>query len=332
MPARHEKLADGIRLILLLTGTRAGRTVTELARELDVSRRTVERMLAAVKEVCGELEAVPTDELQKRWRLPATPVARAQAFTAAELAELDLAVQRLAAENLGERAALLRSAAEKLRAAMEPRLLQRAEPDVEALLAAEGLAMRPGPRVQVAERVITTLREAILASRRVRLAYAPGRGAAREHIVEPFGLLYGARPYLMAAAAGKADAAVWRLDRIRTATLENESFAPRPGFTLGELAAQSFGVWRETPFRVALAFAPEAAQEARGWVFHPTQRMESRPDGSLLVTFTAGGLDEMAYHFATWRDAVEVIEPPELRERLAALGAALVRRHGAPRD
>lgn len=328
MPARHEKLADGLRLILLLTGTRAGRTITELAREMGVSRRTVERMLAAVKEVCGELETVPTDEAQKRWRLPATPLARAQAFTAAELAELDLAAQRLLAESLAERAALLQSAAEKLRAAMEPRLLQRAEPDVEALLAAEGLAMRPGPRVQVAERIITTLREAILAGRRVRLAYAPGRGTAREHIVEPFGLLYGARPYLLAAAAGKTDAAVWRLDRIRTAELDNASFAPRPGFTLGELAAQSFGVWREAPFRVVLAFAPHAAQEAKGWLFHPTQHMESRPDGALVITFTAGGLDEMAYHFATWGEAVEVLEPPALRARLAALGAALARRHG----
>ncbi|MCU0943732.1 MAG: WYL domain-containing protein [Rubritepida sp.] len=292
-----------------------------------MSRRTVERMLDAVREVCGELESVPTDELQKRWRLTPTPLARVQPFNAAEVAELDLAARRLAAEGLGERAALVQAAAEKLRAAMEPRALQRAEPDVEALLSAEGLAMRPGPRVQVPERVIATLREAILANRRLRLTYGPPRAAAREHLVEPCGLLYGPRPYLLAARVDKPDAAVWRLDRIRAAELANESFTPRPGFTLGELAAQSFGVWREAPFRVALRFAPEAAAEARGWRFHPSQRMEPRPDGSLLVSFEAGGLDEMVYHFATWGEAVEVLEPAELRARLAALGAALVRRH-----
>lgn len=328
MPARHEKLAHGLRLILLLTGTRSGRTLNELAQEMGVSRRTVERMLDAIREVCGPLESVPTDEPQKRWRLPGSTLARVQSFTAAEVAELDLAARRLAEEGLAERAALLRAAAEKIRAAMEPRALQRAEPDVEALLAAEGLAMRPGPRVEVPERIISILREAILASRRVHLTYGPPRSPAREHLVEPCGLLYGPRPYLLAVRVEKPDAAVWRLDRVRAARLSEESFVPRPGFTLAELAAQSFGVWREPPFRVVLRFAPEAAAEARQWRFHPTQRMESQPDGSLRLSFEAGGLDEMAYHFATWGEAVEVLEPPALRARLAALGAALLRRHG----
>lgn len=328
MAERHAKLADGLRLILLLTGTRTGRTLNELAEEMGVGRRTIERMLHAVREVCGDLEQVPTDEAQKRWRLPASTLSRVKPLTAAEAAEMDLAARRLAAEGLEERAALLRNAAEKLRAAMDARALQRAEPDVEALLAAEGLAMRPGPRVHVPEKLIATLREAIMANRRIRLTYRPSRGAQREHVVEPCGLLYGTRPYLLAARVDKPDAAVWRLDRVLSAEALNEAFTPRPGFTLPRLAAQSFGVWREAPHQVVLRFTGSAAIEARNWAFHPSQRFEAQPDGALLLRFEAGGLDEMAYHFATWGEAVEVLEPPALRERLAALGAALVRRHG----
>lgn len=293
-----------------------------------MGRRTVERMLAAIREVCGDLEQVPTDEAQKRWRLPPSPLARAQPLTAAEAAEVDLAARRLAQEGLEERAALLRAAADKLRAAMDPRSLQRAEPDVEALLAAEGLAMRPGPRVQVPERLIATLREAILASRRIRLTYQPHGGESRSHLLEPCGLLYGSRPYLLAARVDKPDAAVWRLDRVQAAETTNEPFVPRPGFTLPGLAAQSFGVWREAPHRVVLRFVGTAATEARGWLFHPSQVLEPQPDGALIVRFEAGGLDEMAYHFATWSEAVEVLEPAALRARLATLGQALVRRHG----
>ena len=37
------------------------------------------------------------------------------------------------------------------------------------------------------------------------------------------------------------------------------------------------------------------------------------------VTIRAGDLDEMAWHLFTWGDAVEVIEPAELRERLREL-------------
>ncbi|WP_037299516.1 helix-turn-helix transcriptional regulator [Rubritepida flocculans] len=329
MPERHEKLADGLRLILLLSGSRAGRTLNELAQEFGVGRRTIERMLAAIREVCGELEQVPSDEAQKRWRLPPSPLARVQPLTAAEVAELDLAARRLAAEGLAERAALLRGAAEKLRAAMDARALQRAEPDVEALLANEGIAMRPGPRVQVPEPLITTLRQAILATRLVRLRYSTGRSNAREHLVEPYGLLYGQRPYLLAARRDKPDAAVWRLDRILAAEVTEQPFTPRPGFELPKLAAQSFGVWREPPVEVVLRFREDAAREAANWLFHPTQRLEPQPDGTLLLRFTAGGLEEMAHHLATWGEAVEVIRPDALRARLAALGAALLRRHGA---
>jgi predicted DNA-binding transcriptional regulator YafY len=329
MPERHEKLADGLRLILLLSGTRTGRTLNELAQEFGVGRRTIERMLAALREVCGELEQVPSDEAQKRWRLPASPLARALPLTAAEVAELDLAARRLKAEGLAERAALVRGTAEKLRAAMDARALQRAEPDVEALLANEGIAMRPGPRVQVPEPLITTLRQAILATRLVRLRYGNGRGNPREHLVEPYGLLYGQRPYLLAASIGKPDAAVWRLDRILEAEVTEQPFTPRPGFELPSLAAQSFGVWREAPVEVVLRFDAQVAREVRQWVFHPSQRQEPQPDGSLVVRFTAGGLDEMTHHFATWGEMVEVIAPDALRERLAALGAALTRRHGA---
>jgi len=190
------------------------------------------------------------------------------------------------------------------------------------------LAMRPGPRVQVPERLIATLREAILASRRIRLTYQPNRGNARVHLLEPCGLLYGTRPYLLAARVDKPDAAVWRLDRVQAAETTNEAFVPRAGFTLPALAAQSFGVWREAPHRVVLRFAGTAADEARGWIFHPSQTLEPQSDGALIVRFEAGGVDEMAYHFATWGDAVEVLEPPALRARLATLGQALVRRHG----
>ena len=121
---------------------------------------------------------------------------------------------------------------------------------------------------------------------------------------------------------------MWRLDRVLAAEVSNTAFTPRPGFTLPALAAQSFGVWREAPHEVALRFQGAAAEEARQWRFHPSQRLQERPGGALEVRFTAGGLDEMAHHLATWGDAVEVLHPPALRERLVALGEALCRRHG----
>jgi len=56
---------------------------------------------------------------------------------------------------------------------------------------------------------------------------------------------------------------------------------------------------------------------AREFEFHPKQRMIDGEDGRLIVSFDASGLVEMAWHLYKWGDAVEVIEPPALRELVA---------------
>jgi len=92
--------------------------------------------------------------------------------------------------------------------------------------------------------------------------------------------------------------------------------------------ADCFGVWREPPFEVELRFAPAVAEEARLWRFHRSQRAKADAEGGWLVRFRAGGLEEMAVHLVRWGAEVEVRSPPELRERLARLGEALLAAHG----
>jgi predicted DNA-binding transcriptional regulator YafY len=65
---------------------------------------------------------------------------------------------------------------------------------------------------------------------------------------------------------------------------------------------------------VVWRFAPEAAEDAAEFVFHPSQAMERDADGSLIVRFTAGSDLEMAWHLYTWGDKVEVLEPARLAE------------------
>ena len=61
-------------------------------------------------------------------------------------------------------------------------------------------------------------------------------------------------------------------------------------------------------------FTPEAAANARDFVFHPSQVMENQEDGSLIVRFRAGGDLEMAWHLYCWGDQVEVLEPQRLAD------------------
>ena len=331
MPERHEKLAQALGLIMSLASSRAGRTMAQMMEDLNCSRRTVERLLAAIRQVCVDIVEVPTDEREKRWHMRPNRLVGSVRMSAEEVAEIEAAAARLKQDGLPTRAATLRGAAIKLRAMMDEAARRRAEPDVEALLASEGLASRPGPKVEVPEGVIETLRHALLAVRRVRMRYRDAKGQEREHLLEPCGLVYGTRPYLLAVKPGKPEPAVWRLDRVVEIETTEEGFVPREGFDVGTLMRDCFGVWREPPMEVVLRFDARAAADAIGWRFHVSQSSEPQPDGA-LVRFRAGGIEEMANHLATWGDTVEVVSPPELRQKLAKMGDALVRAHSRVKE
>jgi predicted DNA-binding transcriptional regulator YafY len=326
LPTRHGKLAEGLILLRFLAASRAGRTITEMRQELGgCGRRKIERLMRAIESVCGLLDEVESPDREKRWRLPPTPIIHIGGPTAEEMAELDLSARTLADQGLPHRAALLRAAAMKLAARASEKSLRRAEADAEALLAAEGIAMRPGPRVAVVAGRVEAIREAVLASHILEVRYRDAAGRARLRLLEPCGLVYGVRPYLLAAVPGKPDTAVWRLDRIEAWHVTDQSFQPR--FQLAEQMRDCFGVGRDAVMDVVLRFKAAAANDARDWHFHSSQQMEVEEDGALLVRLRACGLVELTNHLAIWDDAVEVIEPPQLREALQSLGRRLAWQH-----
>ena len=125
---------------------------------------------------------------------------------------------------------------------------------------------------------------------------------------------------------------LWRLDRIASADLLDRGFVRRDDFDLAAYAARSFGVFQEEPINVVLRIAPEAADEATCWLFHPTQTLEREADGSLLVRFRAGGMQEMCWHLFTWGTAVTVVTPDELRAELAEMATVVMRHYGGERS
>jgi len=129
--------------------------------------------------------------------------------------------------------------------------------------------------------------------------------------------LRGHRSYLVARQPDRSEGLRnFRLDRIHAVEVLNESFAFQPGFSIEEHAARAFGVWQdpEQYGEVVWRFAPEAAERAAEFRFHPTQVLESQPDGSLILRFHAAGWLEMAWHLYQWGDKVEVLAPEGLRK------------------
>lgn len=319
---RYEPSQRLLRLALTLAGTRTGLTLDEIAQELEVGRRTAERLRDALSGLFPQLEAWDDEARVRRWRLPGTALAGVAEPRAEAVAAVEALARECATRGEADRAGLLRDAATTLRALMRPAALRRAEPDIEVLMQAEGIAMRPGPRPRLDPAILPTLRRAILGVQLVVIRYAAqGVEAPVTRVLCPYGTLYGGngRAWLVGHVEKLPHMRLWRLDRITSVDLLDRSFIRREDFDLRAYAAQSFGVFQEEPVNVVLRVVPEAADEAACWLFHPTQTVEREANGSLLVRFRAGGVQEMCWHLFTWGTAVTVVAPSLLHATMAEM-------------
>lgn len=322
------KLETILRLALAFQGTREGLSLADIQQEFGVGRRTAERMRDAVARVFPQFERCDQGERIRRWRLPQGSLGGLVALGADELAAIEAAAVEWRTRGLDERAAPLDAAAAKLRAMARPEHLRRVEPDLEVLMEAEGSALRPGPRPQLADGIIGLLRRGILACLPLTMDYRSRNATEPSRItVHPYGLLYGSRPLLVAAPEPWNEPRLYRLDRMAALELGNIPFLRRAGFALADFAARAFGTFQEEPFDVVLRFAGDTADEAAQWRFHPTQATERDGQGRLLVRFRAGGAQEMCWHIFTWGPSVEIVSPDGLRTQLQEMLAAALRHH-----
>ena len=312
---RYEPSTNLLRMALLLSGSHMGLTLEEMAKELEVGRRTVERLRDQLQILFPNLTYSDDDNRHRRWRLPKGTLPPVPPSTGT-IATLEALARDLSAQGDSARATDLRDASNRLRAMLPPARLCQAEPDIEALMQAEGSAAHPGPRLKLDRTMMMEIRTAILATRKLALTYRPAEPrVAGRRVICPYGVLYGRRAYLVAHTESGEEMRLWRLDRISDVSALDENFKAQE-FDLAAYATQSFGVFQEPPQDVVLRFSPNAAEDAAEWVFHPSQALEKQEDGTLIVRFRCGGMLELSWHLFTWGNAVEVLQPHDLFEQV----------------
>lgn len=327
---RYERLAKLVHLAIRLQGSRVGLALADIQDEFSVSRRTAERMRDAVEAAFGPLDTVDTDSADRRihWRLQSRALHSFIHVSPEELADLEAAAGSLGRGGLVERARGLRDLVAKLRAASRGHSPDEFDSVLATLMEAEGRAMRAGPRENLAEGLLSLVRDAITTRHKIEFNYlAQGTGRRNRQRARPYGVLYGNRVFLVGRTDRGTEPRLWRLCNISEARTTDETFERDPAFDLRRYAKRSFGTFQEEPFDVVLHFDADAAQDAKAFQFHPSQTMTEDGDGSLTVRFRAGGVEEICWHLVTWGESVVILEPLSLRQRLVEMCAALAAHH-----
>ena len=316
----YEKTYDLLDLAIWMQSTREGVSLNDIAEKYQVSRRTAERMRDMIITRFPQAEELICENNQKRWYIPQGTLKDLINFSAEELSVLETAKELFANKQMAEKGLVLEKVIAKIKASIKPDVIRRIEPDTEALLEAEGFICRPGPRLVIDEKIIATIRQAILECRQIKIKYYnKNTGKISSNTLNPYGFLYGERNHYLVAhhADGYFGNEVHNfiLSNIREVEILNSVIENLPDFNLQKYAEESFGAYHEEPFDVEWLFDTEVSEEASHYIFHPTQTMIKNPDGTLTVKFRAGGRLEMDWHLYTWGEHVKVIKPKNWKEK-----------------
>ena len=314
---RYGRLANLVRLALQMQGRADGLSLDDIGDAFEVSRRTAERMRDAIRDAFPQTEEISEPGGRKRWRLPPGTTGRLADPTVEDIAALHRGAELARQNGDTTTADHLDTLSDRLRARLPGPTRTRLEPDIAALLEADGVALRPGPRELIPMETLSSLRQAILAGVWIEVDHrARATGLlSRNARLGPLAMLLGeGRQYLVAYSAWAEEIRLFALAGFERIELSNKSFERPEGFDLSAWLQRSFGVWQEDVHDVVWRFTPTAAPDARLYLFHPSQEMTDEPDGSLTVRFHAGGLREMCWHLFRWGNQVEVLEPQTLRE------------------
>lgn len=305
-------------LATLVAAHHMGITLQDVTERFGCAHRTAQRMMGALEIAFPDVVSTFAEDGRKRWRLAGGHLRDLMSLTPEELAALDLAVAQMQRSGSSIEARALQRLKDKILTLVPRKSMARIEADHEALLEAQGIVARPGPRPKVDEEAAAAILDFIKSCNVLELEYRSRRDAvAKTRRVVPYGILSGARRYLVGRPLDDPSGPVrtYRLDGVIAARVIDQPFNRPEGFDLQGFANRAFGVYQnEAEFGdVVWRFLPEAAEHARGYVFHPEQTMEDQPDGSLIVRFKASGHLEMCWHLYMWGSKVEVLEPESLK-------------------
>jgi predicted DNA-binding transcriptional regulator YafY len=183
----------------------------------------------------------------------------------------------------------------------------------------------------VAPRFFERVGTALVGRKRLEIEY-PSRGRDDRGLreVSPQRLVHWRNAWYLDAFCHRVEALrVFALDAIGEARLLDRRALEVSLAEVDRRLGSGYGIFRGTPRRWAvLRFDPEAARRVRAETWHPLQRGRDLPDGGYELQVPYAATPELDLDILRHGEQVEVVAPPELRERLAARLAAAARRYG----
>ncbi len=314
-----------LRLITLLQ-SRRGYSADDLARELEVSRRTVFRDLNML-----ELAHIPYYfdpdtggyRISRHFFLPPVSLTLTES-----LAVLMMTGRLRSSANLPLMGQAAR-AAMKVESALPAGIREH----VGSVLDRLHVDLGPVSRHEGLDELFDQISGAIAQRRVCKLVYISFLEQKQMRLtVHPLRLVFVGRAwYVIAWSTRDKEARTYKLGRIRKLTLTDQTFVSpsQSDLPAGEnVFGQAWSMISEGKIHdIHLHFDKKVAGNVAEVQWHASQRVEWNDDGSIEFHVSVDGLGEISWWILSYGDQVEVVTPPELRDRVGQTARRAAERH-----
>ena len=266
---RYSRVSDILDLAIFMSSKLQGVTIKDIEERYNVSRRTAERMRDSLTCIFPSVDEIETDDTQKHWGFINYSISNLITFTPKEIANIEQCERRTTNKEMKEE---LAKTAEKLKA-LNRKHSTSVENNIELYMQTEGYAVRQMPQYKISLETLEVIRDAVQHSKVVTGIYHD-----KKRTIEPLGMIYGEKVYLVAREKAKGDGIYnYLLHKFQDLKLTDKNF-DKGDFDLQEYTNLSFGVYHGEILNVKLSFTPELAEEASQFNFHPTQKGKFEKD------------------------------------------------------
>jgi len=270
----------------------------DLARQFEISKRTIYRDMSALNQMGIPIASLPGEgfELVEGFYMP--PLM----FEEEEAVALTLGLRLLTQQAAGSLTRSADSALAKIKVALPEQVRARSE----ALTNVIGF-ITLGQKFDLDEPQLLVVQQAIQERRVLHLRYhGYQRDEVTERDVEPHQLFYSDGIwYLEAYCRLRKDIRAFRLSRIEQLTALKETFSKKRAGKAGE----------QKKIEIKIRFANTIVRWVRERQHYGFQSEDASPDG-VVMTYAVHDVSEIMGWILSWGDAAEVLSPKELRNSL----------------
>jgi predicted DNA-binding transcriptional regulator YafY len=323
--ARGDQLGRQWKIIRTLIASKRGRSVQDLAADLDCHPRTVYRDLEALQAAGFP---VYTERINNKAYWSLLESARHHIpipFNLTELMALYFSRDMLRVLKNTIFFDSLESLFQKIKATLSPGTIQYLDQIGNSL----HVGFKPYKEYGKFKDIIAQANEAVMQKRHLRIIYhAMSRQKESERVIAPYKLwFFDGTFYLLGYCQLRNDIRLFAVDRIKKLEPMQTTFETPENFDIENVLQSSFGAFIGEVIPVEIRFSADVAGYVMEKIWHKSQSIAQQMDGSIIFKAAVAGTKEIKFWVMSWGSEAQVLAPESLKREIAAEADAMLRNY-----